>query len=223
MASEFDHLFILSDIGAAAAERLISFGLVEGTSNTHPGQGTANRRFFFSNAMLELLWVHDPAEATSPAIAPTGLWERWQTRRDGCCPFGIGLRPGGDSGDQAPFPSWAYQPPYLPDGMSIAVGANSDRVTEPWLFQIPFGQRPDRYPAQRSQPLEHRFGLRQITRVELIGPWQSPLSAELQALVTIPPVRLRHGPAYAVELGLDDESRGRQADFRPGLPLLLSW
>ncbi|WP_235299933.1 VOC family protein [Synechococcus sp. GFB01] len=173
MASELDHLFILTDIGAAAAERLISFGLVEGTSNTHPGQGTANRRFFFRNAMLELLWVHDPAEATSPAIAPTGLWERWQGRRDGCCPFGIGLRPGGDSGDQAPFPSWAYQPPYLPDGMTIAVGANSDRVTELWLFQIPFGQRPDRYPAQRSQPLEHRFGLRQITRVELIGPWQT--------------------------------------------------
>jgi hypothetical protein len=28
----------------------------EDSSNTHPGQGTANRQFFFNNAYLELLW-----------------------------------------------------------------------------------------------------------------------------------------------------------------------
>lgn len=55
MAFELDHLFIWTDIGAYEAERLVSFGLVEGTSNKHPGQGTTNRRFFFHNAMLELL------------------------------------------------------------------------------------------------------------------------------------------------------------------------
>jgi hypothetical protein len=43
MAFEFDHLFICTDIGACEADRLVSFGLVEGTSNTHPGQGTASR------------------------------------------------------------------------------------------------------------------------------------------------------------------------------------
>lgn len=53
----------------------MAFGLTEGTSNSHPEQGTANRRFFFPNAMLELLWVHDEHEAQSPLVAPTRLWE----------------------------------------------------------------------------------------------------------------------------------------------------
>jgi Glyoxalase-like domain len=77
MAFELDHLFICTDIGASEADKLVSFGFVEGRSNTHPGQGTANRCFFFHNAMLEFLWVHNPAEAKSTPIQRTRLWERW--------------------------------------------------------------------------------------------------------------------------------------------------
>jgi hypothetical protein len=105
MAFELDHLFIWTDIGACEADRLVSFGLVEGTSNTHAGQGTTNRRFFFHNAMLELLWVHDPAEARSELIRPTRLWERWTHRRNGACPFGICLRPATGSNDTVAFSS----------------------------------------------------------------------------------------------------------------------
>jgi hypothetical protein len=68
MTFELDHLFICTKVGAAKAERLIALGLVEGSSSTHPGQSTANRRFFFRNAMLELLWVHNQEEARSEAI-----------------------------------------------------------------------------------------------------------------------------------------------------------
>jgi hypothetical protein len=82
---EFDHLFICTELGAPEAEELIAFGLVEGTSNIHPGQGTVNRRFFFHNAMLELLWVHAPAEAKSEVISPTHLCDRWENRQDGTC------------------------------------------------------------------------------------------------------------------------------------------
>ncbi len=71
---ELDHLFIFTDIDAPAADRLVSFGLTEGTSNVHPEQGTACRRFFFHNCMLELLWVHDPEEAQSVRTRPTHLW-----------------------------------------------------------------------------------------------------------------------------------------------------
>ena len=59
MPFELDHCFILTDVGAPEAELLTEFGFVEGEPNTHPGQGSANRRFFFANAMLELVWVHD--------------------------------------------------------------------------------------------------------------------------------------------------------------------
>jgi len=80
MAFEFDHLFIFTEVGAVIAEQLISFGLTEGSSNIHPGQGTANRRFFFHNAMLELLWVTNEAEAISPPIRRAHLQDRWHKR-----------------------------------------------------------------------------------------------------------------------------------------------
>ena len=53
---------------------LLAAGLAEGSPNTHPGQGTANRRFFFESGFLELLYVHDELEAQSDLSAPTQLW-----------------------------------------------------------------------------------------------------------------------------------------------------
>jgi hypothetical protein len=57
MSVELDHIFICTEVGVPEADQLVTFGLTEGSSNLHLGQGTANRRFFFYNAMLELLWV----------------------------------------------------------------------------------------------------------------------------------------------------------------------
>lgn len=48
---------------------LKNFGLTEGTSNRHPGQGTANRRFFFKNFFIELLWLENLEEAIDLSIA----------------------------------------------------------------------------------------------------------------------------------------------------------
>jgi hypothetical protein len=76
MSFEFDHLFIFTDVGEIVADRLVDLGLVEGSRNVHPGQGTANRRFFFHNAMVELLWVHDREETQSERIRRTHLGER---------------------------------------------------------------------------------------------------------------------------------------------------
>jgi len=224
MAFEFDHLFILTDLGAGVADRLSSFGLVEGSSRIHRGQGTANRCFFFHNAMLELLWVRDPEEAKSEPIYLTRLWERSTNRNDGACPFGICLRPARDSEGTVAFSSWAYHPPYfLPETASIAVGTNSDVLTEPMLFQIPWGKRPDSYPAQKSQPLEHGVGFREITRVELVSPAANNPSPELQAVIDTNQLKLRVGSEYFIELGFDGEVEGKRADFRSGLPLIISW
>lgn len=235
MAFELDHLFICTDVNAGAAERLISNGLREGSANQHPGQGTANRRFFFHNAMLELLWVDDPQAARSAPVRRSRLWERWSNRQR-VCPFGICLRLAANSGvtnfeETAAFSSWDYQPPYLPETVSIAVGTNSDLLTEPMLFQIPFGCRPDQSPPEKAQPLEHPLGLREITRVELVSPVAYALpdaqptqpSLELQAVLDSNHIKLRAGDAYSVELGFDGEGQGQQLDFRPELPLVVSW
>jgi hypothetical protein len=222
MTVEFDHLFICTDIGAPAADRLLSLGLVEGTSNPHPGQGTTNRRFFFHNAMLEFVWVQDAAEAQSAVISRTRLWERWDGR-DRICPFGICLRVETGSDDAIPFSTWDYHPPYLPETLSIAVGTNSEVLTEPMLFQNPFSKRPDQLPIDKAQPLNHPANLREITRVEIVSPATITPSTELQAVLNTHIVKLRSGTEYCIELGFDGEVQGQQADFRPGLPLILSW
>lgn len=71
-----DHIFIAVQPGAPEAAVLADFGLAEGSGNRHPGQGTANRRFFFDNAFIELLWLDNAAEARNDATRPTMLFER---------------------------------------------------------------------------------------------------------------------------------------------------
>ena len=69
MSTEIDHVFICCSVGGHETEVLTRLGLKEGSPNTHTGQGTACRRFFFSNAYLELLWVSDPIQAQAEASA----------------------------------------------------------------------------------------------------------------------------------------------------------
>lgn len=239
MTFEFDHLFICTDVAAENADRLVSLGIVEGSSSQHPGQGTANRRFFFHNAMVEFLWVHDSTEAQSEAICRTRLWERWhghtcvsRGQRNRVCPFGICLRPSKGSGEAVPselrsalcaFPSWEYHPPYLPASLSIAVGNNSEELAEPMLFQIPFGKRPDQASPEKAQPLEHPLGLREITRVEVVTPVATRPSPELQAVLDTQQVKLSTGEDYCIELGFDGEAQKQHVDFRPDLPLIIHW
>lgn len=133
---ELDHIFICTDVNAPVAQRLIDFGLLEGRSNTHPGQGTTNRCFFFQNTMLELLWVHDPVEAQTPLTQTTRLWERWRDRSlydEVICahsfsPFGIALRPMQPDCSLLPFFGWHYKPTYLPDPLTIWIGDDSDNI-----------------------------------------------------------------------------------------------
>src|SRR4051795_2912124 len=86
---ELDHIFITTDSPDQSVNALQEFGLTEGTPNTHPGQGTACRRFFFGNAYLELVWVTSEDDLKSPGIAETKLWERSHYQNTHYCPLGI--------------------------------------------------------------------------------------------------------------------------------------
>jgi hypothetical protein len=142
---------------------LIAFGLGEGSRNRHPGQGTANRRFFFNNAMLELLWVENAHEAQSAGVRRLRLWERWSQRAAGACPFGICYRPVSQRGIPAPFESWQYAPLYAEIG--IAVSVTSINVDEPLLFYLPYLRRtPD------NEPIAHAAGVRNLSSAIITGP-----------------------------------------------------
>jgi hypothetical protein len=221
MSLELDHVFVWTSAGAPEAERLKDFGLTEGASNTHPGQGTACRRFFFQNAYLELLWVSDPVETQSEAVRPIRLWERWCGRDANACPFGFIFRPAADPTGGIPFPVREYRPAYLTPPLSIAVGTNADVLVEPLLFYLPFARRPDRTSPEKQQPLHHAAGLCEMTSVELVSPHAAQTSPSLRAVVEAGLVRLCAGPEYRVELGFDGERQARSFDFRPALPVVL--
>ncbi|HEV2863914.1 MAG TPA: VOC family protein [Pyrinomonadaceae bacterium] len=221
---ELDHLFVCTSVGAPEVERLTALGLTEGQSNLHPGQGTACRRLFFRNAYLEFLWVHKEGEARGEAAEPLRLWERWLYQQTGYSPFGICLRPTaqGDKTVGLPFETWGYRPPYLPDPLQIDVADTADHPAEPLLFHTSFGVRPDAYPSERRQPLEHPAGLKEITEIKISLP-ERTVSKALRAIEEVGLVKLATAKAHLLEVTFDRGARGRAADFRPGLPLFFQW
>ncbi len=68
MSVDLDHLIVFCSAGAPEAEDLVRLGLTEGSPCIHTGQSTANRRFVFQNAFIELLWVSDPNEVQSEPV-----------------------------------------------------------------------------------------------------------------------------------------------------------
>lgn len=210
-------MFLMTDVGAPAADALKQLGLLEGSRNVHPGQGTANRRFFFHNLMLELLWVTDEAEVRSPPIRATRLGERWSGRAHGS-PVGVSLRAA--PGEHLPFPTWDFCPPYLPPGVVIPMATNACRTDEPLLFAIPFGRRPDAAPPDRREPLDHPAGGREVTAVTVHLPDPATASQELLALAEAGFVRLTRG-GHGLTLELDHGARAAVRDLRPALPLVL--
>jgi hypothetical protein len=220
---EVDHVFVAASVGAPEGDRLVELGLVEGSSLHHPGQGTANRRFFFANAMLELAWVHDAAEARSETLPARRLhfWERWAGRDGAACPFGVCLRPQAGVSDVAPFPAWMYQPTYSPVGLPIANNSTVD--TEPLVFYIPMHRRMDTAPADRREPYEHALPIRELTSVRISSPGAATLSPAMLVALGTGAFSFQRAAQPLLELGFDGEMQGRRTDLRPALPLVLLW
>jgi hypothetical protein len=221
MQLALDHVVLICDPGAPQADALRALGLHEGSPNVHHGQGTANRRFFFNNAYLELLWVDNLAESRAEPAFRTRLWERWLRRHDGACPIGIALRPAdpADAEVPPPFPTWAYHAPYLPSQVSIGI-ALSTPLTEPEFLYLNFATSPA---AKAREPLEHALGAREITGVRMglpNGEAQSPAATAVRAASI---VSFFAADEYVVELAFNNGVSGQAADLRPGLPLVLRW
>ncbi len=216
MTLALDHAFIMCSIGAPEGDALIQRGFVEGSGNVHPGQGTANRRFFFENFMLELIWVDKPEEAQNAQTRRTRLWERWVGREDRTTsPFGVLFRAESDLAETAPFRTWPYHPSYLPPGDAIEI-AEGTRLEEPELFYMP-GIRRGRQ--RRKEPTNHALDIGHILGVAVGLPGVGRLSeasrlAQDAGLLTywesdrpVLEIRLAAAPSAVI-------------DLTPALPLL---
>jgi hypothetical protein len=178
MALHLHHVYVLTSLGSPEAEDLLDAGLVEGTPNTHPGQGTANRRFFFESGFLELLWVHDEREARSPLSAPTRLWDRWAERGRAANPFGICFSSPDGADSMLPFPSWAYRPGYLSDKRCILFADNLP-LSEPEVFVLSWPQVAS---SHETEPRRHPLGLCEMRSVSVGLADPTSISSSLRAI-----------------------------------------
>jgi hypothetical protein len=213
VALYLDHAFILCTPGAPEAQVLLDRGFREGSRNTHSGQGTANRRFFFSNFMLELLWVEDKSAAASELVRPTGLWERWSQRGDLSSRFGVVCAGNPERGAALPFTTDAYAPPYFPPDMRIEI-ARGFALIEPAVYWIPTAS------ARRTssdEPLDHTPPVREIVSLSIGLPLErfSPAAARLSQSDLI---ELTESDPEVMELRFRGE-RELVIDCRPQLPL----
>ncbi|MDC1288248.1 hypothetical protein N8198_10225 [Gammaproteobacteria bacterium] len=208
-----DHFFILTKPGAPAAQRLIDIGLIEGSSNRHPGQGTANRRFFLANSTLELLFVSDSHEADYGRAAKLGFSRR--LRDDSASPFGLIAR--SEAGcDVDPFPGWRYCPQYFADDQCFLVGDNSDQLQEPLCICMPSNLPLLAAPASTENT---DWNLTEL----IIDVPTSSASIALQAVAASAPISLRLGRLHHLELVFNTAQQGQRCDLRTDLPMTIRW
>lgn len=220
---ELDHVFLLTrPHQAPEADAVMAAGFTEGSRNVHPGQGTANRRIFFRNAMVEFLWVQNATDTETVAIAPMQFLARSQYRQSGYSPFGIGLRYQAaiaDADKHLPFATWAFRPPYLPPHWEFAVAQTQPH--EPLIFVMPFPPtRPDALPPEQRQPLNHPNQIRELTGLRITLAQAVSVSPALQYLESMGLVNWRWGTEPLMEIECDRRQRDRIFDFRPELSLI---
>ena len=157
---DIDHIFIFTNDNGKIADKLVQFGLTEGSSRVHFGQGTTNRKFYFDNFFLEILWVHNEEELKSDITKPTGLWQRADFNSINS-PFGLCIV-NTDETESLFEKAFKYQPAYFPVGFCIDILRNEQNLNLPWTFRLPFkGQKKN-----ETEPTVHKNGLRNLTKVE---------------------------------------------------------
>ncbi len=129
-----NHIFIFCDNHDEVADELIQFGFKEGSNRIHPNQGTQNRKFYFNDFYIEILWVCNHEEITSSLTSPTQLYERSKYKSNGVSPFGLCVNY--STNDNELFKDKLdYKPTYLPKDITIEVLTNENSTTLPWTFR----------------------------------------------------------------------------------------
>lgn len=213
---KIDHIFICVETPELVAQILKNFGLSEGEPNTHRGQGTANKRFFFQDFFLELLYVDNEDDLKSATTAPTKLYERFFDKTKATSPFGIIFCPSDNEIKLDNFPTQAYNPKYLPSPLTMTIidGLNTD----PLYFYFDFLTDSSRANYTKTQ---HKNGISKMTSMSIAQPnTGSKIQQEFEKHHII---SFKENDTHLLEISFDDERRGKSHDFRPALPLIFKW
>jgi len=157
-----DHVFVIVE-GPARAVPLAAAGLTVHGGRRHPDQGTENRCIFFEEHFLELLFVHDMAEARANML-----------RLDARNPIGLALRSAAP--EPLPLPSVVYRPTYGAGRFTIDVTAARD---QPLLFAMrPPSPPPSAWGHLARADRVHPCGARRIAHLSLEGPGAAAWAVE---------------------------------------------
>jgi len=212
MNLELDHVFILVKPEAQVADLLVSLGMEESFSRDHKGQGTSNRRFEFSNGMLEFLWVRDGDEANDGPGRDLVLQQRSEISE--ASPFGIILHRKDNSNLGMPFVGWKYQPDYFKPPMSFYIGMNSSNLLEPLCIYVPFKEPEVRKIAKGT--------FKSLSHVKIYTTMEK-LSDVLTTADTADRLSIAYANEHLMEVTLDENKCGLSKDFRPEIPLIIHW
>lgn len=212
MNLELDHFFILTDKPKEAGDALLSMGLEESFSRDHEGQGTSNRRFQFSNSMLEILYVRDVKEAEAGPAKKMRFPERVKNAK--ASPFGIIVTRLDEADSSMPFPGWRYQPDYFDTPNAFHIGDNSDCLEEPLCVYVPFIG-----PVSRK---EETGKFKRVSDVRIVVP-VAEMSGTLCSLKVAKGLTIELGDEHLMAVTLDKGNCRLSQDFRPGLPLVVCW
>ena len=199
---EIDHIFIFSE--AATADELTDFGFVEGSNRIHTGQGTANRKFYFENFFLEILWVHNEEEIKNKIVRNTRLWEHSLSPKDDYSPFGLCLA------NILFEESLDYQPVYFPQGKVIEF-VNSKENYLPSTFRLPFVS-----PKSNDEPKNHSNGIKNLTKTTFIIPKlnQNNENNYLSFFKNQSNISFQEGEQFALHLEFDNHTQQKSKEFK---------
>jgi len=149
-----DHIFIFVD-SKQSADELIDFGLSEGSGNVHKGIGTANRRFFFENFYLEILWVENEGEAQS--VEEIGIWERYKHKESHYSRFGICFTNTKNT-DYIFDNAIVWKAMFLKDNEHVDI-LTSKKL--PWIFRFPANREKN----LQDEPKQDTLGIKHLSKV----------------------------------------------------------
>jgi len=191
-----DHIFIFVD-SKEIANTLVDFGLTEGSGNVHKGIGTANRRFFFENFYLEILWVENKLESQS--IEEIGIWERSNYVSSEYSRFGLCLKNTNDT-DAIFTNSIQWKPKFLKDNEYVNI-LTSKKL--PWIFRFPA----NRTTILQDEPKTHKIGIKNLTKVIFTLP-KTDFHEKLNHLENNSIVKMKNEKTNALILEFDNGKKG---------------
>lgn len=204
---DIDHIFIFTDDNGKIADKLVEFGLSEGSNRVHKGQGTTNRKFYFENFFLELVWVHNEDEIKSELVKPIRLWQRAEYKRNEFSPYGLGFENSEDT-NRIFENSFKYQPHYFPKDMAIEFLDNENQPHLPWTFRLPFkGQKNN-----EAEPKNHKTGIKKLTKA-IFKYKGAQADKYLENFKDDPTIEFTVSTDYGLTLIFDNKEQGKRGVF----------